>query len=86
MYVLLALFLQAGPTRTDFADALSVVVQAPVAVEDLRDLSCRAGGPARGESLCRWQWKQNGRWRRYSITVVMESHDWLLVDHPAPID
>ena len=86
MYVLVALFLQAGPARTDLAEALSVFVQAPVAVEDLRDLSCRAREPASGVSLCRWQWKQNGRWRRYSITVVMESHDWLLVDRPAPID
>ncbi|MDG2533979.1 hypothetical protein P6144_10005 [Sphingomonas sp. HITSZ_GF] len=80
----LALFLQAAPSGGEFAAALAVVTRKPVAVEDLRGLTCRARGRAKAESLCTWQWKQNGHWRRYSITAVMDNHNWLLVDAPAP--
>lgn len=83
-YLPFALLLQASPTPPQFVEALSVVVGRPVAVQDVRRLDCRASGKRPGEVDCTWQWRQDGSWRRYAISALLDSHNWLLIDAPAP--
>jgi hypothetical protein len=70
----------AGPTVAEFAKALAEFTGNPVAVSDVRRLSCKGFEEEPTEAQCYWQQKSGNKWKRFSTYVAVDERGWHLID------
>lgn len=74
-----------APTPLEFASALTAFTGRPVALTDIRRVSCKSfGADEPTEAKCSWQQRTGRSWKRYSTYLAVDAQGWHLIDEPYP--
>jgi hypothetical protein len=72
------------PTSAKLAKAIEAFTGKPVAVAEVRRVSCVAIEEEPTEAVCKWQQRIGKRWQRYSTYAATDGRGWHLIDEPGP--
>ena len=71
-----------SPSPIEFVKALAEFTGKPVAIGDIRRISCRGIEQEPTEAECTWQQKSGKKWMRFSAYIAVDGDGWHLIDDP----